>query len=401
MTPPHAAMTSPSAPLTATAPMTLRQRLARRLAALGPDLRLAAGAAVLTGGSYLTARIARTLSAPWWHWARDALITLAWDLAFFGVLVLCLGRLHRGLRVQGAARWAALAGLTLLIGAFALALFQQFHGLRMNGWEMPASYLPWIACTHLFYSVLLVTVFEFRHRHGIATEALDAAALQDLSAQGAWDQARAQLLQAQIEPHFLFNALANVRRLLRTEPAAARHMLGDLSRYLQQALPSLREPQTTLQREASLVQAYLAVHRVRMGPRLQSTLDIPPALQASLLPPMLLLTLVENAIKHGLAPLPEGGRITVTARADASVLTLSVTDDGAGMAQTSGHGLGLANTRARLRAAYGSDAVLALRRNEPRGVVAMLRLPLRLGADAATAPDSAAPVRAPPQPRSG
>ncbi|MBW8846362.1 MAG: histidine kinase [Burkholderiales bacterium] len=389
-----AAMNAPTTLLTAAAPMTPPQRLARRLAALGPDLRLAAVAAALTGCSYLTARIARTLSAPWWHWVRDALIILAWDLAFFSVLVLCLARLHRGLHVQGTARWAALAGLALLIGALALALFQQFHGLRMSGWVMPLSYLPWIAFTHLFYGVLLVTVFELRHRNRIAVEALDASALQDLSAQGAWDQARAQLLQAQIEPHFLFNALANVRRLLRTEPAAARGMLGDLSRYLQQALPSLREPETTLQREVSLVQAYLAVHRVRMGPRLQATLDIPATLQASLLPPMLLLTLVENAIKHGLAPLPEGGRITVTARADDGLLSLSVADDGAGMAQTSGHGLGLANIRARLRAAHGSAATLSLRRNEPRGVVAMLRLPLRPSAAAAT------PARAPPEPGS-
>ena len=115
-------MNAPTALLTAAAPVALPQRLARRLAALGPDLRLAAVAAVLTGGSYLTARIARTLAAPWWEWARDALVILAWDLAFFSVLVLCLGRLHRGLRVQGAARWAALAGLALLIGALALAL---------------------------------------------------------------------------------------------------------------------------------------------------------------------------------------------------------------------------------------------------------------------------------------
>ncbi|MBI3346544.1 MAG: histidine kinase [Burkholderiales bacterium] len=398
-------MNAPTALPIAAAPLTRQQQLTRRLATLGPDLRLAATAAVLTGGSYLTARIARTQSAPWWHWARDTLIVLSWDMAFFSLLVLCLGRLHRGLRAQGAARWAALAGLATLIGALALALFQRFHGLRMNGWVMPVQYLPWIALTNLFYGVLLVTVFEFRHSNRIAAAALDTAALQDLTAQGAWDQARAQLLQAQIEPHFLFNALANVRRLLRTEPAAARRMLGDLSRYLQQALPSLREPETTLQREASLVQAYLAVHRVRMGPRLQAALDIPPALQASLLPPMLLLTLVENAIKHGLAPLPEGGCITVTARATTDVLTLSVADDGAGMAQTSGHGLGLANTRARLRAAYGSAATLSLSRNEPRGVVAILRLPLRLGTDAGTdagtAIGPAMEARAPPQPGGG
>ena len=92
----HAAMNPRSALLTATALMPLSQRLARGLAALGPDLRLAAMAAVLSGSSYAMARISRTLSAPWWQWARDVLIILAWDMAFFTVLVLCLGRLHRG-----------------------------------------------------------------------------------------------------------------------------------------------------------------------------------------------------------------------------------------------------------------------------------------------------------------
>jgi signal transduction histidine kinase len=376
-------MTTRPAPLRGDAPATRSQQLARSLATIAPDMRLVAVASALDGGSYFLARIARTLSAPWWQWALDGLVIFLWELTYFALLVFCLRHLHRGLRVQGAARWGALAGLALLIGAFGLALFQQFHGLRMNGWVMTLDYLPFAAVVNLSFGVGLVTVFELRHRDRVAAEALDAAALQDLAAQGAWDQARAQLLQAQIEPHFLFNALANVRRLLRTEPAAARRMLGDLSRYLQEALPSLREPETTLQREAALVQAYLAVHGVRMGTRLQTTLDTPPELQCSLLPPMLLLTLVENAIKHGLSPLPEGGCISITARADAGILILSVADDGAGMAQTSGDGLGLANTRARLRAAYGNEAALTLRSNEPRGVIAVLRLPLRRSADSA------------------
>ena len=124
---------------------------------------------------------------------------------------------------------------------------------------------------------------------------------------------RLQLLQAQIEPHFLFNSLANVRRLLRTDGGAGRAMLADLLRYLESALPRLRDDQPTLEREVEIVRAFLGVHQVRMGPRLQVDIDVPQALGDRIVPPMMLLTLVENALKHGLQPLLEGGSIRIGA----------------------------------------------------------------------------------------
>lgn len=188
-------------------------------------------------------------------------------------------------------------------------------------------------------------------------------------------QARAQLLQAQSEPHFIFNALANVRRLLRTDPAAARGMLGDLLHYLDEALPSLRAGTATLGRETALVLAYLRVHEVRMGPRLQWEVDVPPELAACTVPSPVLLTLVENSLKHGLRPEVDGGSVRVAARADAGRLILTVSDTGRGMGEGSGHGTGLANLRARLRLRYGAAASLSLAVNEPRGVVATVTLP--------------------------
>src|SRR5262249_29175260 len=144
------------------------------------------------------------------------------------------------------------------------------------------------------------------------------------------DEARLQVLQAQIEPHFLFNTLANVRRLYQTEPVAAESMLQNLMRYLAVALPQMRAVASTLGREAALTEAYLNIHRTRMGRRLTFEIEIPESLLHAPVPPMMLLTLAENAIKHGLNPLPEGGFVRISANADDGRLRLQVADSGQG-----------------------------------------------------------------------
>src|SRR5204863_9425414 len=137
---------------------------------------------------------------------------------------------------------------------------------------------------------------------------------------------RLRLLQAQVEPHFLFNTLSNVRRLCQTDAAAGRAMLGQLTRYLRAALPRMREDETALADEIDLVSAYLGVQKIRMGERLQISIDAPAALLAARVPPMMLATLVENAIKHGIGPLAEGGAIRVTAESAPGMLLLTVAD---------------------------------------------------------------------------
>ena len=191
-------------------------------------------------------------------------------------------------------------------------------------------------------------------------------------------EAHLSALQAQIEPHFLFNTLANVKRLYETVPAQGREMLSSLINYLRAALPSMRQSGSTLERELELARSFLTILKMRMRERLDFAIDEDPALAGARVPPMVLPTLVENAIKHGLSPLPEGGRIDIRARRDGNDLVVEVRDDGAGFSGSGGTGVGLANTRSRLAAIYGGRAGLELASGTPRGVVARIRLPFEL-----------------------
>jgi len=188
-------------------------------------------------------------------------------------------------------------------------------------------------------------------------------------------EAQLQALQAQIEPHFLFNTLANIKGLYRTEHAEGKRLLHDLSDYLCAALPQMRETASTLRRELALSSAYLRVLQVRMGDRLKVVIRVDEALRDARLPPMMLPTLVENAIKHGLNPLPEGGTVRIDAARNGETLRIRVTDTGAGFQRKRGSGVGLANTRARLTTLYGSAAKLAIGPNPGGGVIAEIDLP--------------------------
>jgi len=194
------------------------------------------------------------------------------------------------------------------------------------------------------------------------------------------------LLQAQIEPHFLFNMLGNVRRLYRTDPRSGAEAIDSLSRYLRTALPQLRSRRASLGEEIELVSAYLDLFRLRMGPRFAFSIEVEPGLEEAEFPPMLLITLVENAVKHGLEP-AGGGRIEVRARSRRSQLEVIVLDDGAGFGATasSGTGVGLANVRRQLAARYPGRARLTLAERQPRGACAMVELPLRGAAGATVA----------------
>ncbi|HEX4584172.1 MAG TPA: histidine kinase [Burkholderiaceae bacterium] len=189
-------------------------------------------------------------------------------------------------------------------------------------------------------------------------------------------EARLNVLQAQIEPHFLFNTLANVRRLCEVDPQRGRQMLGSLLDYLRAALPAMRRSSSALAEEFELVRAYLSVLQHRMGERLRFQIELSDQLADASIPPLILPTLVENAVRHGLGPLPEGGTIGISAVRDGGQLVVSVVDDGVGFQAASGSGVGLANTRARLSALFGNAARLSLRSNEPRGVIAEVRLPI-------------------------
>ncbi|MFO1323774.1 MAG: histidine kinase [Burkholderiales bacterium] len=199
-------------------------------------------------------------------------------------------------------------------------------------------------------------------------------------------EARVQVMRAQIEPHFLFNTLANVRRLINTDSAAAKAMLGHLTQYLSAMLPRMRSARSTLGDELAFALAYLNVHEIRMGTRLTVRTDVDPALSPLAFPPMMLVTLVENAIRHGITPVPEGGEVRIVARRTGATLRVDVVDTGRGLSESSGAGVGLANIRARLATLYDGGARLKLTPNSPRGVVATIEVPVEVArSDAAEA----------------
>ena len=188
-------------------------------------------------------------------------------------------------------------------------------------------------------------------------------------------EAKLAALQAQVEPHFLYNTLASVQALTEVDPAKANEMTGHLIQYLRNALPKMRESVSTVGQEVELVRAYLSILQMRMGSRLAFDIDVPQELLALPFPPLMLPSLVENAIKHGLEPQREGGSVRIGASRDNGTLRLTVTDTGRGFAETIGAGVGLANIRERLAALYGERAHLDLVANEPHGVVATIQVP--------------------------
>lgn len=235
---------------------------------------------------------------------------------------------------------------------------------------------------HWFYAVAFVgsmlgTLILVTRDEDTAHE-LAAEELREIEHDRAHKAARLQAAQAQIEPHFLFNTLANVKRLYQVDASAGQAMLRNLSQVLGSALGQMRDEHCTLERELGLSLAYLRVQEIRMGERLKVETRVPEALRAALLPSMMLSTLVENAIKHGIAPLTEGGTVCIEAEAAGGILRVKVSDTGRGLVHDGGTGVGLANIEARLAAQFGDDAELMLEERPSGGTVAMIAIPLQL-----------------------
>jgi hypothetical protein len=206
-----------------------------------------------------------------------------------------------------------------------------------------------------------------------------AAALRLANLEQAAVTAELKALQAQIEPHFLYNTLANTRYLARHDPEKAVRMLDHLIAYLHSALPDMRSSGSTLGREFELAEHYLALMAIRFGERLTYQLDCEAGLEGAAMPPLMLMSLVENAVQHGVEPVP--GQVCVKLRASAAngTLRVLVIDDGALVAPSAlGSGVGLANLRARLHAQFGGAAGFTLRIEAGKATQAELILPLEL-----------------------
>ncbi len=193
-------------------------------------------------------------------------------------------------------------------------------------------------------------------------------------------EARMAAMQAQVEPHFLFNTLASIDHLIETDPPRASQMQKNLIALLRASMPTMRESHPTahnLGREIAVIRPYLEILKVRMEERLQTVVDVPEGLLSADFPSMMIQSLVENAIKHGLEPKPEGGTLTVRAEVQHGKLAVTVADTGVGFgkAATAGTGVGLANIRERLQLLYGNKASMTVAENTPSGTVVTLTVP--------------------------
>ena len=231
-----------------------------------------------------------------------------------------------------------------------------------------------ITSTVLIVAPLLVLGSLYRERDAQARNQALAFELERSVLERQAVDAQLRLLQAQIEPHFLFNTLANVQQLVESGSERAGPVLRSLIAYLRAAMPKLHDERQTLGNELAMVRAYLELMQMRMPDRLQFRVDAGNVAQDLVFPALGLLTLVENAVHHGIDPSETGGRIDVTAQFDEQPgeIRIAVADTGVGLRETSASGLGLANLRARLSAAFGPAARLEMHEVAPHGVRAQI-----------------------------
>jgi sensor histidine kinase YesM len=261
--------------------------------------------------------------------------------------------------------WGALP-LALLAGA---CLAEQVYVRLVASWFLLAISPLQMIVAGLIFGVAAIGVPLVQARR-------QASALQLASLRQAALSAELKSLQAQVEPHFLFNTLANTRYLMRHEPDKALAMLDHLIAYLRTALPDMRAPMSTAGREMELATHYLSLMAIRYGDRLSTSIACPPALSDVGMPPLMLMSLVENAVQHGLEPKPGPVHIGVQAWEEQGSLNLLVSDTGAGLGGTVlGSGVGLRNVRERLDALYGDKASFTLRVGAS-ATEALLRLPV-------------------------
>ncbi len=255
------------------------------------------------------------------------------------------------------------------------------HGRRLDyftlGDELPTLAFLWIAM-----SIILKITYKGRLQAEVkAAQATETAEAEQLKRQVV--EARMAAMQAQVEPHFLFNTLASIDHLIETDPARASVMQKNLIALLRASMPTMREANGSgsgvrdLGREMAVIQPYLEILKVRMEDRLATEIDVPEGLRSAAFPPMMIQSLVENAIKHGLEPKPEGGRLSVAAQIVHGKLAVTVADTGVGFgkAATAGTGIGLNNIRERLQLLYGNRASLTVAENPPGGTKVTITVP--------------------------
>lgn len=313
-----------------------------------------------------------------WGWSDWLRLSLRLWLAYTAALAAILALQARRSTMPPLTVLLPILAAAAALGAVAgLPLAGDFlpERLRSASWVAGSAVLPFAFAVLMIAPVILLrwrTVTRYQKQLAAAEQRRQVTELeQQLTL------ARLQALQAQIEPHFLYNTLTGLDYLIAHDADKARQMLQHLHTYLRRALPEIRGAQCTVAGEFDLARAYLDLMQCRLGERLRYSVRLDPEVAGAELPPLMLGTLVENAVKHGVEPLPQGATLRLEAQAEDDQLRVRVSDDGAGFGASGGTGMGLSNLQARLRGLYGAAARLHVAQRAGGGVCAEISLPLR------------------------
>ena len=257
----------------------------------------------------------------------------------------------------------------LQIGSFIL---RQFFFITLKQQEKSLFQIIILAIT---FGSLITYFFYSQARLRVSQELTQQERIKRLSSEKEALEANLRLLQAQIEPHFLFNTLSNVLSLIDTDPASGKSMLVDLIHYLRTSLSRTFPDSITLDQEIDMIKAYLNIQKIRMGERLRFKIELPDAVRKHPFPPMLLQPLVENALNHGLEPKMEGGEIMIKAMEKDDLIRVEVMDTGLGFSSFEKTGVGIGNVRERIKLLYGEKGRFILEENHPNGVRAIIEVP--------------------------
>lgn len=271
-----------------------------------------------------------------------------------------------------------IAGIDICLGLFiglqiSFIILQYLFNIVLN-WETQNLGLQAIVAGMMASSVILyflITKIRLRYR----SEMIEREKIKRMAVEKESILANLKMLQAQIEPHFLFNTLSNILSLIDTKPEKGKSMLLDLTKYLRTSLSRTLPENTTLSQEIAMIKVYLDIQKIRMDERLNYKIDVSNNIGQYSFPPMLLQPLVENAIKHGLEPKVDGGEIIIRATEKNKVLKIEVADTGLGFSDLDKPGVGIANVRERLGLLFGDKGRLIIEENKPQGVRAIIEVP--------------------------
>lgn len=316
-----------------------------------------------------------TLVFPEPNFFRTLLISQCIGLTIFGSFYIAGHYVDlKGIKIVFVLLIGATCGVALGFSLAAL-LFEQV-ALHVDMFEERHIYhLLFNLFLALFFGSIILYFFISRERHFEASHALKESQIKNLDHKKQIAETQLQLLQAQIEPHFLFNSLSNVISLIENEPEHAKQMLESLTRYLRASLSRSHDKNGNLKDELDLIENYLKIIQIRMGDRLHYQINVDPDLLGHIFPLMLLQPLVENAIQHGLEPLAEGGCVTIDINKNANSLKIQIIDNGVGLKGEQLKGYGLLNVRERLKTQFGDKGRLTLGDNSPQGVIVSIEMP--------------------------